>query len=284
MRLQLLLLAGSLCGGHAAQVCPGTPANHSAPTTHICANECCSHSFYSNGGPTVAGYGCKLASGTCCSPGAKEAPSKTLPNCLIIGDSVSEGYVGHVASLLATKCKVQHGPWCGGGSAGNVAGALPCVKSWLTTAMNVEVDWDVVTFNFGLHDLGNNTTAALDLYQEHLQSVTDILTATGAAKKVAYALTTPQMQFEVNMSDPIVSLLNKRATTVMAAAKPPVPTIDLYSRVKAKCGQTYIKCPGFCDSAGPGGTCTYHYTYAGYQWIAEAMADEITKLLPRTSQ
>jgi hypothetical protein len=86
------------------------------------------------------GYGCKLASGACCSPGAKEAPSATLPNCLVVGDSVSEGYVGHVAGILK-------GSW----SAGNVAGALPCVKSWLTTAMNVKVEWDVVSFNFGLH-------------------------------------------------------------------------------------------------------------------------------------
>ena len=166
---------------HAATTCPGTPQNHSAPTTHVCANECCTHSFYSDGGPTVAGYGCKLDSGACCAPGAREAPSSTLQNCLVIGDSVSEGYVGHVASILKDSCKVQHGPWCGGGSAGNVAGAvrarlvlvygracsarmyvracmfvyacmrvrvyartcmhfqLPCVKSWLTTAMNVKV-------------------------------------------------------------------------------------------------------------------------------------------------
>ena len=115
--------------------------------------------------------------------------------------------------------------------------------------------------------------------QKHLTNVTDILTAQGAAKKVAYALTTPQMQFEVNQSDPIVSELNARATAVMAAAKPAVPVVDLYARVKAKCGQTYTKCPGFCDSAGPGGTCTFHYTSTGYQWIAEAMAAEITKLL-----
>eukprot|EP01045_Picozoa_sp_COSAG04_P005481 COSAG04_NODE_255_length_18797_cov_46.325968_7_plen_201_part_00 len=161
----LLLAAQGPPPAAALQVCPGTPQNHSAPTTHTCANECCTHSFYSDGGPTVAGWGCKLASGACCSPGAKEPPSTTLPNCLVIGDSVSEGYIGHVASLLRTKCKVQHGPWCGGGSAGNVAGALPCVKSWLLTAMNKRVEWDVITFNFGLHDLGDNSSRALDLCQ-----------------------------------------------------------------------------------------------------------------------
>ena len=65
----------------------------------------------------------------------------------------------------------------------------------------------------------------------------------------------------------------------MAAASPPVPTMDLYSRVKAKCGQKYTSCPGFCDSAGPGGTCTFHYTSTGYAWIAQTVSDGIKKLL-----
>jgi hypothetical protein len=42
---QLLLLLAALTAPQAAalQVCPGTPQNHSAPTTHKCANECCTH-------------------------------------------------------------------------------------------------------------------------------------------------------------------------------------------------------------------------------------------------
>ena len=90
-----------------------------------------------------------------------------------------------------------------------------------------------------LHDLGDNSSAALDLYQARLKNVTEILTAAGAAKKVVYALTTPQMQFEVSRIDPIVSELNARAAAVMSQAK--VPVVDLYSRVKAKCGQSYTK-------------------------------------------
>ena len=90
-----------------------------------------------------------------------------------------------------------------------------------------------------LHDLGDNSSAALDLYQARLKNVTEILTAAGAAKKVVYALTTPQMQFEVSRIDPIVSELNARAAAVMSQAK--VPVVDLYSRVKTKCGQSYTK-------------------------------------------
>jgi hypothetical protein len=66
--------------------------------------------------------------------------------------------------MLKTKCKVQHGPWCGGGSAGNVAGALPCVRSWLLTAMNEKVEWDVVSFNFGSNSLPHIWYPLVQLY------------------------------------------------------------------------------------------------------------------------
>ena len=50
-----------------------------------------------------------------------------------------------------------------------------------------------------LHDLGDNSSAALDLYEARLKNVTAVLTAAGAAKRVVYALTTPQMQFEAGL-------------------------------------------------------------------------------------
>ena len=285
--LGLSILVGTTSG---LQVCPGTPANASAPVQVTCAGTCCPHSYFGDGSATVAGWGCSSSSsssssssgGTCCAPGPKEPPSATLPNCLIIGDSVSEGYLPHVASALATTCKVQHGPWCGGGSAGNVAGALPCVRNWLRSAMNVPVNWDVVHFNFGLHDWGDNSSAALALYQQHLDAVTAILTEQpGRVRAAQYALTTPYMPMEVNASDPIIAELNARATAVMAAHA--VPVVDLYARVKEKCGQTYTSCPGFCDSAGPGGTCTFHYTAEGYAWIATPVVEGIVRLLNSSS-
>ena len=45
-----------------------------------------------------------------CKPGAAEPPSTTLPNVLIIGDSVSIGYTPPVAMHMAKVAKVQHSP------------------------------------------------------------------------------------------------------------------------------------------------------------------------------
>jgi len=120
-----------------------------------------------------------------------------MPNCLIIGDSVSNQFTPVVATLLNTTCKVQHAPWVGGGSANNAANGLDNLLNcrWLRTAMRPDrhVDWDVIQFNFGLHDLPKADPAQpelLALYTEQLDNITRILTASGATH-VQYALTTP---------------------------------------------------------------------------------------------
>src|ERR1043166_9555827 len=67
-----------------------------------------------------------------------------LPRVLIIGDSISMGYTWEVRKLLAGKANVQH----------------PNVNCWSTAFGLDHIDqwlgkkhWDVIYFNFGLHDL-----------------------------------------------------------------------------------------------------------------------------------
>ena len=55
---------------------------------------------------------------------------------------------------------------------------------------DLPVQWDIIQFNFGLHDLMHVWPDSLALYTEQLGNVTDILLASGA-KHVIYALTTP---------------------------------------------------------------------------------------------
>jgi hypothetical protein len=129
----------------------------------------------------------------CCSPGPALTVSTTLPNCLVIGDSVSDQYTPSVARLLNTTCLVQHAPWVGGGSADNAANGLFNLLNcrWLRTAQRPDqrVQWDLIMFNFGLHDLMNTWPGPLAAYTQTLANITDILTAN--AKQVLYALTTP---------------------------------------------------------------------------------------------
>ncbi len=80
--------------------------------------KCCTCLFCEAGG-------CIYPNSTeCWSPGPGQDISTDLPNCLIIGDSVSNQYTPVVTALLNSTCKVQHAPWVGGGSANNADNGL----------------------------------------------------------------------------------------------------------------------------------------------------------------
>ena len=74
--------------------------------------DCCAAQY----SPT--GQGCTSAGGGCCLLGAALTPGSNasgldpaLPNCLVMGDSVSIGYEKKVAEQMAGACNVQHAPW-----------------------------------------------------------------------------------------------------------------------------------------------------------------------------
>jgi hypothetical protein len=152
------------------------------------ANATCCVSLFANSN------GCKYPGSDECSVGAQGPISEALPNCLVIGDSVSNQYTPHVAALLNTTCMVLHAPWVGGGSANNAANGLRHLQAghWLRTTERPDraVAWDLIMFNFGLHDLPKTTPPLLDLYQNQMDNITKILLRSGA-KRVLYALTTP---------------------------------------------------------------------------------------------
>lgn len=131
-----------------AQLKPCPPTNTSRGNANCFADEACCTAMY------FGASGCEVAlpsGGTyCCAPGPPLNVSTTLPNCLIIGDSVSDQYTPSVASLLKDKCLVQHAPWVGGGSADNVANGLFNLLHcrWLRTALrpDLPVAWDIIQF------------------------------------------------------------------------------------------------------------------------------------------
>lgn len=133
----------------------GAPGLHDCPTDNVTKGhsacpadaKCCTHGYF--GAP-----GCVFANTTnCCAPGPALEPSTTLPNCLIIGDSVSDQYTPSVAKLLQSTCQVQHAPWVGGGSANDASSGLYNLQHcrWLRTALrpDLPVEWDIIMFNFG---------------------------------------------------------------------------------------------------------------------------------------
>src|SRR5882757_11342750 len=67
-----------------------------------------------------------------------------LPRVLLIGDSISIGYTLDTRELLAGKANVHRIPTNGGPTTSGLAN----LDAWLG-----EGKWDVIHFNWGLHDL-----------------------------------------------------------------------------------------------------------------------------------
>ena len=116
-----------------------------------------------------------------------------LPRVLLIGDSISMGYTLEVRERLKGVANVHRPPQ----NCGDSATGLKQLDRWLGTGT-----WDVIHFNFGLHDLKyldaqgkyvspeqGTQVAPLAVYRQRLQDFTVRAKATGA--KVIFATTTP---------------------------------------------------------------------------------------------
>lgn len=117
-----------------------------------------------------------------------------LPNVLIIGDSISLGYTPHARRALIGKANIVHAP---GNNQGTTLGRQKLTE-WLG-----DMDWDIIHFNWGLHDLkhvnpdtGKNFNdpsdpqqADIRQYRENMQVLVDQLRQTGA--ELIFATTMP---------------------------------------------------------------------------------------------
>ena len=127
-------------------------------------------------------------------------PDPSLPNVLILGDSISIGYTLEVRKLLAGKANVfrpmkKDSPEnCSGTTAG-----VQNIDRWLEGQK-----WDVIHFNWGLHDMKHvskdnpntasskaedPTQATVEVYAKNMEAIVKKLQATGA--KLIFATTTP---------------------------------------------------------------------------------------------
>lgn len=116
-----------------------------------------------------------------------------LPRVLLIGDSISIGYTVPVQKLLAGKANVHRIPTNGGPTTRGLAN----IDAWIG-----DKPWDVIHFNFGLHDLkyvdenlknsppdkGRQQVGPED-YRKNLTTIVERLEKTGA--KLIWRPTTP---------------------------------------------------------------------------------------------
>lgn len=127
--------------------------------------------------------------------------SVDLPKVLLIGDSISIGYLPFVQEQMKGKAIVDRIPLQANGKAENCQGTtygIANIDRWLG-----DTHWDVIHFNFGLHDIkhidpetGKNSKDANDppqahvkQYKRNLKKIVKKLKATEA--KLIFATTTP---------------------------------------------------------------------------------------------
>ena len=127
---------------------------------------------------------------------APDSDNPKLPRVMIIGDSISVGYTDGVREELAGKANVYRVP----GNAGPSSSGVQHVDEWIAFGNG---HWDVVHFNFGLHDLKLGTggkdnrpypsadghQVPLDEYERNLRQIVAKLKRTGA--KLIWCSTTP---------------------------------------------------------------------------------------------
>ncbi len=170
-------------------------------------------------------------------PGLLQAFNKKLPNVLLLGDSISIGYTPFVQELLSGKANVFR-PVLENKKPENCMGTengILKINSWIGDG-----NWDVIHFNFGLHDLkhvnkitGENSNDPKDprqtsirQYEKNLKEIIEILKTTNA--RLIFATTTPVPNKRVPFRDPgSVPKYNSAALKLMK--KENIHINDLYS-------------------------------------------------------
>ncbi len=144
-----------------------------------------------------------LAAFAACGP---SFASDSKPRVLLLGDSISMGYTPFVVAGMKDEALVMRPKAnCGGTTLG-----VTKIDEWLTVDGG---KWDVIHFNWGLHDLkrvgpdGKNSDdpemgrqAELDVYEKQLTELVKKITATGA--KCIFATTTPYPEGVSPLRDP----------------------------------------------------------------------------------
>jgi acyl-CoA thioesterase-1 len=183
-----------------------------------------------------------------------------LPRVLLIGDSISIGYGVPVRKLLTGKANVHRIPNNGGPSSNGVF----MVDAWLGKDR-----WDVIHFNFGLHDLklldDGQPQVALDSYRRYLRLICKRLARTGA--RLVFATTTPVPDGSVNppRRSADVAAYNRAAVEVMRENG--IDVNDLYG----------FALPRLAELQQP---VNVHFTDRGSEELAKLVAKAIEERLP----
>jgi acyl-CoA thioesterase-1 len=192
-----------------------------------------------------------------------------LPRVLLLGDSISIGYTVDVRQLLDGKANVHRAP----ANCGPTTRGLESINAWLG-----EESWDVIHFNWGLHDLkymgpnGQNLAdpSAADSrqqvppeeYEANLQKLVARLKKTSAT--LIWCSTTPVPAGAAGRVVGDAAKYNAIAARIMQEQG--IAVDDLYAVAKPRLGE--IQRPA-----------NVHFTPEGSALLAEAVAKSIERAL-----
>ena len=211
-----------------------------------------------------------------------------LPRVMLIGDSISIGYTLKTRELLKGLANV-HRPR---GNCGDTARGLANLDQMLG-----KEHWDVIHFNYGLHDLKyldakgayvppdkGKQVSPPELYRKQLRTITQRLKATGA--KVVFGTTTPVPPASLGRVAGDEKIYNHVAVEVMREEGVAVDDLCAYVAEHQKKFPPHPASeydPKHHAKALPGELqqpFNVHFTPEGYDRLAELVAASVKKELP----
>ena len=186
-----------------------------------------------------------------------------LPRVLLIGDSISIGYTLPVRERLAGKANVHRIPENGGPTTNGLAR----LDAWLGTQR-----WDVIHFNWGLHDLklmdNGQQQVALPDYERNLDHLVERLKQTGARLMWASTTPVPEGKLKTPRRPEDVPSYNEAARKVMEKHR--IPINDLYAFALPQLSRIQIPT-------------NVHFTKEGSAALAQPVAEATLTSLKRAS-
>jgi hypothetical protein len=172
-----------------------------------------------------------------------------LPRVLLIGDSISRGYTLATRKALAGRANVHRAPE----NCGPTANGLKKLEIYLG-----DEKWDVIHFNFGIHDRATPTAD----YQDRLEKIVTRLEATKA--KLIWASSTP-IPPDTQYGDlAVIVRKNEEAAAIMR--KRGVAIDDIYTAILPHVDATRNKAD-------------VHFSEDGYRLMGAQVAQSIEQAL-----
>ncbi len=193
------------------------------------------------------------------------ASTKSSKNVLIVGDSISIGYTKFIKEALAPAVNVEHNL----GNGGSTIRGVDSIENWIS-----DIKWDVVVFNFGLHDMiykdalkkynveNGKVAVSLEDYRKNLQVIINKLRETTAKLVFVNTTVVPEGTSGRKIESP--EQYNKIAQEVMKTNQ--IEIIDLY--------KTSLTVHPQNSKQG-----NVHYTDMGYELLAQPIISKLKSIL-----